>query len=235
MAKARAEAGDFLELLFPGRCLSCGRWLLLSGSAGLPVCGECRQSLCVLAGERCGICSAPLAGERGTCTRCRAAAFAFEKNLSVFAYSGHVRDLVIAFKIAGRKRLAGWFAEHLAELTRKAFPGRALVPAPARPGRRDPDGVERIARVLERRHAHEICRCLLRTGGVEQKTLDPAARRENLRGRIVVRPGFSRADLPPHPVVLDDVFTTGATADACARALLCGGCLSVAVLTLAID
>lgn len=235
MVRARAEAGELLELLFPGRCLSCGRWLLLSDSAGLPVCGECRRSLAVLAGERCGTCSAPLAGERDTCTRCRAAGFAFEKNLSVFAYAGRVRDLVIAFKIAGRTRLAGFFADHLARLARDAFPGRALVPAPARPGRREPDGVERIARVLERRPGHEIRRCLLRTGGVEQKSLDPAARRENLRGRIVVRPGFSRADLPPHPVVLDDVFTTGATADACARALLSAGCLSVSVLTLAID
>jgi predicted amidophosphoribosyltransferase len=233
--RANLEAGDLLDLVFPGRCLSCGCWLLLSDSGGMPLCGDCRRSLVVLSGERCAICSTPLAGERDTCTRCRAAGFAFTRNISVFAYAGRTRELVIAFKIAGRRRLAGLFAGYLAQRARDAFPGRPLVPAPARPARRGPDAVERIARVLERRHGHELCRCLLRTGGAEQKSLDPASRRENLRGRIVVHPGFPKALLPPHPVLLDDVFTTGATADACARALLTAGCLSVSVLTVALD
>jgi predicted amidophosphoribosyltransferase len=235
VARTPNETGGLLELIFPGRCLSCGRWLHLAGSGGMPVCGECRQSLGVLAGERCAVCSAPLAGERGTCTRCRIAGFAFGRNISVFAYAGKVRDLVIAFKIAGRRRLAALFAGYLAALVLDAFPGRVLVPAPARPGRRGPDAVERIARVLERGHGLQVCRCLLRTGGAEQKSLDPASRRANLLGRIAVRVGPAGARLPPRPVLLDDVFTTGATADACARALLRAGCLSVDVVTLALD
>ncbi len=107
------------------------------------------------------------------------------------------------------------------------------MPVPPRPGRRGLDPVERIARILERRWGITVCRCLSRTGGTEQKSLDFAGRSRNLKGRITVRP--ARGGVPPLAVLLDDVFTTGATADACARALLEAGSVEVRVVTLAVD
>ena len=77
-------------------------------------------------------------------------------------------------------------------------------------------------------------RLLERTGGAQQKSLDFAQRRENLRGMIRLAPG-ANALLPARVLLLDDVFTTGATLDACARALREGGCRSVLGLTLAIE
>jgi len=235
MAAARAETGVLAEILFPGRCLLCGRWLLLAGSGGLPICAECRDALVPLSGERCRQCSMPLTGERDLCSRCRTAGYLFECNHSVFAYAGPVRELIAAYKFGGRTRLARLFAPLLSQAVRGCFPGRTVIPVPPRPRRRGPDAVERIARMLQQDHGLSVCRCLARTGGVEQKSLDFASRRENLRGRISVRSDVGPKGIPRAAVLLDDVFTTGATADACARVLVAAGCSDVAVVTLAID
>lgn len=235
MAAARAEKGLLAEILFPGRCLLCGRWLLFAARAGLPVCAECQDGMAPIDGERCTICSMALAGERTVCLRCRSARYAFECNHSLFAYAGGVRDLIVSYKLGGRVRLAGLFAPLLAQVIRERHPGRPVVPVPPRPGRRGPDAVERIARLLEREHGLTVRRCLARAGGVPQKSLDFAGRRENLQGRISVLPSFADSGVPGAVVLLDDVFTTGATADTCARALAAAGCTAVAVVTIAVD
>lgn len=229
------DRGLLAEILFPGRCLLCGDWLLLAGGDGLPVCHDCQASLEPLSGERCAVCSMPLSSERGTCLRCRDAAYAFDSNLSVFAYAGQVRQLISQYKFSGRRRLARLFASRLAPVIREKYPDRPVVPAPPRPNRRSLDAVERIARLLEREHGFAVWRCLERTGGIPQKSLDFSQRAQNLRGRIRVAGGRAAAAAPPAVVLLDDVFTTGATADACARALRQAGCAAVAVVTIAID
>jgi predicted amidophosphoribosyltransferase len=92
--------------------------------------------------------------------------------------------------------------------------------------------VERIVRALTREVPLDVRRLLVRLGGAAQKGLDFEQRRTNLRGMIRVR---ERAIVPARVVLLDDVFTTGATADACAGALHEAGCGEVCVLTLAIE
>ncbi len=245
------DRGLLAEILFPGRCLLCGKWLLFAGGDGSgggsgcglgdrsgngsPVCGDCRAALEPLSGERCVVCSMPLSSERGACMRCRSADYAFDSNYSVFAYGGPVRQLISGYKFGGRTRLARFFASYLAPVIGAKFPGRPVVPVPPRPNRRSPDAVERIVRLLARAHGLPVCRCLERTGGIPQKSLDFVQRAENLRGRIRVVAGQARGRVPSAAVLLDDVFTTGATADACARALREAGCAAVAVVTIAID
>ena len=146
-----------------------------------------------------------------------------------------LRKLITVYKFGGRVRLARCFATFLAETIERSFPGVAVVPVPPRPRRQGPDAVERIARLLERQWGFPVHRCLSRTGGVQQKSLDFASRAENLRGRISVRSAPGSHPVPSRAVLLDDVFTTGATADACARALAAAGCEPVWSVTLAVD
>jgi ComF family protein len=150
----------------------------------------------------------------------------------VFAYRDAARDLVIALKAGGRRRLVRLFAPALAAVLAERLPGIPVVPVPPRPGRGGPDAVELLARELSRRHHVRVLRLLRRAGGEAQKTLSYEQRRRNLAGRISVRP---RAHPEGALVVLDDVFTTGATVDACARALLAAGAARVDALTLAVD
>jgi ComF family protein len=224
--------GLLLELLFPGRCLLCGEWLSFAGGRGLPVCGSCQGGLAPLGGPRCRVCSTPLISEHGICTRCRETSFAFASNLSVYAYAGQAKQLITLYKFSGRTRLAALFGEVLAKALHEEFPGTPVVPVPPRPGRAGRDPVRRIARILEKHHKREVLGVLSRTGGATQKSLDFERRRSNLQGRIRMLPG--RTVIRP-VVLLDDVFTTGATADACARVLREAGCPEVRVLSLAVD
>lgn len=76
-----------------------------------------------------------------------------------------------------------------------------------------------------------MLRLLKRSGGQAQKTLDLRERRENLRGRIL----DAGLAAPPEAVLFDDVFTTGATADTCARVLMQAGCRKVSVVSIAME
>ncbi len=222
----RMVGSELLEVLFPGRCLLCGRWLLAAGSSGAPVCAQCRCSLRPLRGSRCQTCGMPLVSEHGVCTRCREAGFSFASHRSLFSYSEGVRELISCLKFEHRSRLAGFFADLVAERIASDLPRVPLVPVP---GRRSADAVELIARKLSAEHGITVLRVLARAGGRQQKSLNLEERRENLRGRVSIVKG----PVPPQVILFDDIFTTGATADACARVLVEGGCGKVSVITLA--
>ncbi len=223
-----------LELLFPGRCLLCGQELAFNSRGGQPLCLACRAGLTPLgAGRRCAVCSLPLLSEKRLCTRCRKREYEFQSNLSLFEYRGEIRELLYQYKFRNRRRLGAVLAGFYAETLREGFPGAVLIPAPANPQavrRRGWDPVELVCRLLERRHGFACRRLLERRAGPPQKLLDYEERRLNLRGTIRLR-----GRPPAEPVLLDDVFTTGATASECARLLRLGGVSRVRVLTLAID
>ncbi len=174
----------------------------------------------------------PLLVEHGRCTRCRAAGYTFSSATAAFAYRGLARDLVIAMKSGRRRRLARLFAPHLAGILAERLPGLPVVPVPPRPGRGRSDAVELLARELERHHGVSVLRLLRRAPGAAQKSLSYEQRLRNLAGRIRLR---RNARPVGALVVLDDVFTTGATVDACARALLAAGAARVDAVTLAVD
>lgn len=199
----------------------------------MPLCITCIEGIPGPLEHPCSRCGTSLVSESSTCTRCRSADFAFESNAALFAYNGDIRRLLNAFKFGGRQRLAGFFAERAARAL--PDPQVPLVPVPPRPGRRTPDPVALLCRRLAREHGQTVVPLLARTGRVQQKSLDFQQRRENLLGRIRLAPAARGTVLPPDVVVIDDVFTTGATLDACARILRTAGCQRVRSLTLVIE
>ena len=230
-----AAARQLLEAFFPGRCLLCGRWLSVSDDLFVPLCDPCRTSLVPIGSERCGKCGMGLVSERVTCMRCREADFVFESNVALFPYSRQAKELIRKLKFEGRVRLAGFFADLAAAAFRPGWERYPIVPVPSRPGRKTPDPVGRVAACLEKWHGKTVRQLLIRTGGVQQKSLDLPRRRENLRGMIRLASDGRLSDLPPQVILLDDIFTTGATIDACARVLRDAGCQLVYSITLAIE
>jgi predicted amidophosphoribosyltransferase len=144
------------------------------------------------------------------------------------------RGLVVALKFGARITLATRAAQAIAD---RAPPDllarRTVVPVPAAPARRrargfDPADV--IATALARRAGLELSRCLRRTDGPRQVG---RSRRDRMATppRVVVA-----ADTAPASVLLvDDVLTTGATLEACARALHAAGVESVEAVTFALS
>ncbi len=225
-----------LDLLLPRRCPPCGGALALGASDTL--CGDCLAAMREAPRDgcpRCGLPSAPLAVPCGACWT-RPPAFSSARALG--PYRADEPPNVLArtiqhLKYRGGREVAAPLAALLA--TGYPFAPDALVtPVPLHRSRLRARGYNQallLARGLARRRGLDLApRLLERTRPTEEHArLDAAARRRSVRGAFRVRsPELARGRVV---VLVDDVLTTGATADACARVLLAAGARAVHVYT----
>jgi predicted amidophosphoribosyltransferase len=190
----------------------------------------CRRALPWLPGPRCPRCGLP-----APCgARCPARDAAFAQAWAPLAHDGPARALVAALKFRGALPVAQLMA---AQIAAGAPPGllhgAALVPVPLHPSRRRDRGFDQaalITRALARRSGLPLVACLRRRGrptrqlGADRDARRDAAQRQRLHATGAV---------PPHVLLVDDVHTTGATFDACARALRAAGARRVAAIAYA--
>ena len=167
------------------------------------------------------------------CPGCRDQELAFLSHEALFDYRGLLQEILQEFKFSGGIGLAPLFAELLARRIAARYGDAVVVPVPARLQRirrYGYDTVELLARRLQDTHHLPVQRLLRRRRGRQQKGLDFASRASNLQGRIrLLRPSSQ-------PVLLiDDVYTTGATVNECATLLAAAGAPSVRALTLVQD
>lgn len=160
---------------------------------------------------------------------------------AVALYDGVMRDLIHGLKFQDRHEMRRRFGTWLIAAGAELLGGdeTVLIPVPmSRWGliRRRFNQAAVLAREVARRTGHPYAPlALLRTRRTaSQVGLSRAQRRQNVRGAFAVPLNHRSAMAGKHVVLIDDVMTTGATARACARALLRGGARQVDVLTLAL-
>jgi predicted amidophosphoribosyltransferase len=213
-----------LDVLLPHRCAACG----IPGSA---FCAGCRDALIRLAPPLCDRCGSPGAWPVKRCAECSGRRIAFASARAAIVYDGSARRFVQAWKEHGQRRLAREAAAIVAEtLSRPAAPVLAYVPSDGeRALRRGHRPAEALARELGRVWEVPVAPLLRRARTVDrQRGLGLQERRRNVRG------AFAPARASPGQVCLiDDVYTSGATAGAAASALRHGGAGRVEVVTLA--
>lgn len=237
---ARAGRGG-LDLLFPLTCEGCG--VEVAGGVLCAACGRDRWVVEVQA-ARCTVCGRPWEGESLAgldlpgpslvCGRCRADHPPFQSHRSGLVHGGPVRELIAALKYRRRRDLA----PRLAAWAWGGWPGcdgDLLVPVPLAAARLRVRGFNQallLARWAGRRWGVEVeTRGVVRRPGPPQVGLTRAQRRINARGRFPVVEGSRFRGR--RVVVVDDVFTTGSTVAALARALTGAGATEVRVITLA--
>jgi ComF family protein len=227
---------SLVDLVLPPRCPGCR--VIVDGDGRF--CSDCWQALQFITAPQCASCGTPFVHDMGPaaqCGVCLATPPKFDSARAPFIYGGPARAVVLALKHGDRQHLATVMASHMQRAAGSMLaPGALLVPVPLhrwRLWRRGFNQAALLAQAVARRSGLAVDLDVLARIRATQSSqgLDRTARAANVRGafRVADRSRVQSRDV----VLVDDVLTTGATADACAHRLHRAGARSVHVLTFA--
>ena len=235
----RRLAGGLLSTVLPASCQLCLN--TLDNFSTIPVCPKCLHSVAPLESNySCAGCRTPFLNSRpldenGLCLLCSTGINRFEAAYAYGIYDGELRELIHLFKFRRIESLA----HPLGRLLLRSLPSGdaydAIVPVPLHWRRRFSRGfnqAELLAGVLARSLHIPVLAALRRARPTDpQSSMTGIARRRNVRGAFRIR--TSQNIVGNSLLLVDDVFTTGATANACAAELKAAGARRVTVLTIA--
>ena len=244
VAGGASRAGQLLrsavDIVLPPLALDSGRNLAPVQSRGLTA--EVWTQLRFIEAPVCDGCGAPWefdAGEAARCPACLARKRAFDRARAAVTYDEHSRDLILKLKRADRTDLAGLFALWLGRAARDLIEDAdVVVPVPLHPvrllGRRFNQAAE-IARPLARRAGLAFLpgAIIRRRDTPSQAGRSGSGRRRNMAAAFVAPKRMWPRLEGRRVLLIDDVLTTGATAEACARVLKAAGASCVHVATVA--
>lgn len=243
-----------LDLIYPRRCCGCqGPLAETAPRSGVPAwfCGPCAEELPWVEAPYCEMCGETYDGaftQEFRCMNCRGRRLGFDFAVAACHADGAVRELVHKFKYERRLHLRGALAALLLRslddprLAAEDLAAWLLVPVPlhaAREADREFNQSRELCRRLGRLTGIPVADVLVRTRETDtQVRLARKERLKNLRGAFSLRPERPWRKITPlqgrRILLVDDVFTTGATTSECARVLVQeGGAEKVAVITLA--
>jgi len=225
-----------LDGILPPRCLSCGETVADPHA----LCARCWRSMTFFGPPWCVVCGMPFPhpmGEDVVCAECARERRSWDRARAVLRYDRHSRRLVLGLKHGDRTHVAHAFGRWMRRAGSEILAGAdLLVPVPLH-----------WTRLFQRRYNQAVllAQAIRSAGGPPvaadwlvrrrrtpmQGHLGPAARERNVRGAFAVRSARSFAG--KRVVIIDDVMTTGATVEECARVLKRAGAASVDVLTVA--
>ncbi len=239
----RAALDALSSILFPAPCRICQE--PLTSASSIPICLECLSSFERLVEPLCQHCGRPFVSgvpaqaQQALCYVCRRGVYSFQLARSHAAYNDPMMKAITLMKYEQVTRLGNWFAARLAERVAEnpeALAADVVIPVPLHPLRQRERGynqAELIARPLAKRLGIPLRTYLLvRTKPrPAQHRLTRHERWQTVRGAFATRAGAQVDKL--RVLLIDDVFTTGATLDSCSRTLLQSGAARVIGLTVA--
>jgi len=235
--------GALTCVFFPAGCRICDQ--LLTGAGRLPVCDNCLASFQKIPPGNCATCGLPgtfdpeFPKEMSFCPDCQQHRFGFQFARSYGSYEGSLARAILLLKHEQVEPLGAWFAHQLAELVRdnaERFAADVVVPVPLHRQRTRERGFNQVdifGRPLAKhlRLPYRPVLLMRSRPRPEKHLLHSEERWEAVRGAFALREGGQVDNL--RILLLDDVMTTGATLDACSRALREAGAKSVLGLTIA--
>jgi competence protein ComFC len=245
----RSAIDSLASVFFPAPCRICAETLCTASR--VPICASCFAAFKPIARPFCSCCgrSLPAAADwdgqlslnapRLLCRLCRGDFYGFDMARSYGEYNEELKKAILLLKFEEVTCLGDWFASRLAEVVAREaaeFKVDVVVPVPLHPDRRRERGynqAELIARPLARKlHLKQGAYLLMRTRPRPARlVLSRKEHWDSVRGAYATREGLRVDKL--RVLLVDDVMTTGATLDSCARALKKAGAASVVGLTVA--
>ena len=234
-----------LDLLYPPRCPVCDGLRPVGAPRAHP---KCREKLTPVGADTCMRCGKPVPeGAAEYCYDCAAKGeSSFERGVSVFLYEGDIRESMVRFKFYRREEYASWYAAELLVTQGeklRTYAADAVIPVPIHRRKmrlRGYNQAERIARELADGLELPMYADYLRRNRftVPQKELSNHERVRNLMRAL--EPGPEAAWLrkqhktPRRVILVDDIYTTGSTLEACSSVLRATGVEHVMVATICI-
>lgn len=221
-----------LHIFFPTKCIFCGT-LLLSGKEY--ACLPCMEHLPIPKGKRCDKCGRmlPTGHSLPICLECRKDKYPFFKVYAPFFYEGVAKRGIIRWKFRGKRSATEPFTEFLYRaILREGVPPidfvTAVPPDPKRKYERGYHPCEMLAVALAGKLNVPYMRTMKKKKGVKrQSTLKRSERKKNIKNAFSLLPSVDVNE--KYVLLVDDVFTTGATAGECAKVLTRAGAKEVNV------
>ena len=224
---------EILDLIYPARCPVCDN----AAPYGEKICLSCMKSLKALGYPWCEKCGKKLSSGTGICNDCKTREHSFERCRSVFEYPC-ISKAVYRFKYMGRREYASFFAESsvkvLGDYIALAEPDMiACVPLSdkkmlKRGYNQAGDYAKEISKLTDIPFCHSALKRVKNTAPM--KLLSPSERQKNLKNAFKSGQNVVKSK---RILLVDDIYTTGATMDACAKVLIEAGAESVFCMTLA--
>lgn len=212
----------FLNVLFPRRCPVCGE---ITSPAGSLICPSCFLKLSFVKTPVCKKCGKEIVDETMEyCGDCMGHRHAFESGVALLNYDETARTVMAQIKYKNKREYLDFFGAAMAkryERTVERMAVEAIVPVPVHPSRRRARGfnqAEVLAEVLGKKLGIPVKpEMLIREKRTRpQKELTAAERLKNLSGAFSAREGIHGIR---RVLLVDDIYTTGSTIEACARVL----------------
>ena len=214
------------------KCMNCGREVF----DGLGFCPDCKQSVEYNNGKTCKRCGVGIDGDEDYCGNCAFDKMYFERAYSVFDYEGAVRDAILRFKFNNCGNFARIFAKYLAFAVKQYeidFDLVAYTPMTKKGQRKRGYNQSELL-------AEYFCAIL----GCEEKCIEGIAKIKETKPQEMLRKAERKTNLldayrcigdvaGKRVLVIDDIKTTGATLNECAKVLKRAGAASVVGLTVA--
>ena len=228
-------------MIYPRRCPICGNIVVPRNRL---VCESCKLKVVRIKEPRCKCCSKPVdTEEQEFCYDCSHKKFAFEYGYSMWIYDATMKRSIGWFKYNRRKEYADFYVTELAKWYGKRILGMrpdALIPVPVHRSREHQRGFNQadiIARKLGKALNIPIYTdILIRTRKtLPQKELSNTDRLKNIQHAFEVKEDtLKKATSLRCVILIDDIYTTGSTLDACARVLKKVGVNEIYFITLCI-
>lgn len=230
-----------LEAVFPSNiyCIRCGS--LIDGTRTYSLCDDCIRKLHWITGRTCEKCGKAIPDTyRGAkCYDCMVHRHAFTKGYSCLTYGLYEREILMDFKYNGKGYLAAKLGDMMYDkIISEDLTPDVIVPVPTGKKREKNRGYNQavlLAKRLGRRWGVDVdtvslCR---KKETAPLRSLNPAEREAALTGAFGVEKKYKHRIEGKTVLLIDDIYTTGATADACSMALLHAGAYEVYFMSLA--
>ncbi len=225
---------SFIDIIYPPQCLVCSSHAKKNG-----ICTSCIESFKGIKEPLCSCCGVPfktIIDKNHSCGLCIKESVPFDRAVSIYLFEGKLSEAIRRLKYSGKVSVASTLGDLISNhpITHEEYD--AVVPVPLYMGKLRERGFNQshllAARVANRTSANLHPYILERVRPtLPQVGMKSSERVQNVKGAFMIRKG---ADAKEKKILLiDDVYTTGATAKECSRVLKRGGAAKVNVLTLA--